>query len=206
MENQPQSIEKIIELKFANLAPGVWKALADLKRTGWVKRGVENPESVQEHTISLLKLASSFEDLSDTEKDGLLEMLEVHDWPEALHGDEAIITKDPEERARLKAIKFDKEHEALKTICGPLGVSGDKILNLWLRFEKSPDEAATFARQLDKYQAIEKAFEYEKSQGLLLFKKFYDGDIERITHPILVERLDDMMVEWKTLSINSSNK
>ncbi len=171
-----------------------------LERTGWVKRNVENPESVQEHTISLLNLASSFYDLSEVEKDGLLDMLEIHDWPEALHGDEAIITKDPEERVRLKAIKFEKEHEALRKICEPLGDDGLKILNLWLRFEKSPDDAASFARQLDKYQAIEKAFEYEVSQGQSLFKRFYDGDIQRISHPILLKRLDEMMETWKVSS------
>lgn len=188
------------ELKFAHLSPETWNALGDLKRTGWVNRGVKNPESVAEHTISLLNLASSFENLSDAEKDGLLEMLEVHDWPEALHGDEVILTKNSEEKARLKAIKFQNEKQALKTICSAIGDDGDKIFNLWLRFEQSSDVAAVFARQLDKYQAIEKSFEYEKAQRTPLFKEFFDYYFNTFTNLILLERLNSMMSEWKGLS------
>ncbi len=186
MENI-QTGEKTPNLTYAHLAPEVWAALGKIPRTGWVNRHVKNPESVQEHTIALRELASSFKDLTEDEKDGLLNMLEIHDWPEVIHGDQAIVTNDEEEKRLLKATKYEKEKEALTTICARLGEDGKKIMDLWLRFENSNDPAASFARQLDKYQAIKKALEYEHAQGIALFKEFLDYDRKRITHPILVK-------------------
>ena len=45
-------------LKLEEVAPEVYKSLHELKRTGWVERNVENPESVKEHTESLIRLAN----------------------------------------------------------------------------------------------------------------------------------------------------
>lgn len=180
---------KIPDLQFAHIAPEVWEALRKLPRTGWVKRGVENPESVQAHTIALREIAHSLKSLSETEKKELVDMLEVHDWPEAIHGDQVIVTHDEEERKSLKADKFEQEHQILISICKGLGADGATILNLWLRFETSDDELATLGRQIDKYQAIEKALEYEKSQGIPLFKEFLEYARKDINHPLLLEKI-----------------
>jgi len=85
-------------LKLESVAPEVYVALHSLKRTGWVNRGVKNPESVKEHTEALIRIAREVEGLlTMEEKDGLFEMLEVHDWPEAIHGDEVILELNPNE-------------------------------------------------------------------------------------------------------------
>jgi len=197
METIPSKIEQNLKLKFALLAPAVWEALSNLKRTGWVERGVKNPESVQEHTIALRKIAASFTDLLEKEKEELLDMLEVHDWPEAIAGDQVILSSDEKELASLKASKFEQERQALISICENLGEKGKEIINLWLRFETASDETASFARQLDKYQAIEKALEYEKAQGIPLFKEFFDYSKKNITHPILLKRLQKLQADWE---------
>jgi len=199
METPNKSQEKIHQLKFAELAPEVWEVLGTIERSGWVKRGVKNPETVRDHTESLLQLACTLEGLSEDEKDGLLEMLEIHDWPEAIHGDEIARAEDPEERKKQKALKFENEHKALEIICSGLGETGPIILDLWMRFEKLEDSAAQFARQLDKFQAVQKALEYEKTQGLPIFKEFYDGDVGKITHPVLVRGMGKLMEEWLEL-------
>jgi 5'-deoxynucleotidase YfbR-like HD superfamily hydrolase len=192
MENTYEINEKVPELRFAHLAPDVWDALHDLKRTGWVNRGVMNPESVQEHVVDLRNIASHIEGLTEEEKDGLLDMLKVHDWPEAIRGDEVILTLNEDEFKALKGNKFESEKVALRSICEKLGEDGKIIMNLWLRFETSQDSAASFARQLDKYQAIEKALEYEKIQDIPMFKEFLDHAKARnsITHPILLKKLE----------------
>jgi putative hydrolase of HD superfamily len=199
MEKMSLKNEFIPELKFAELAPDVWAALQALKRTGWVRRGVNNPESVQEHIIALRNMAASLPDLSDEEKDGLLDMLEIHDWPEAIHGDEVISSPDKEELALLTAAKFEKEKNALASICGKIGIRGREIMSLWLRFETSSDKAADLARQLDKYQAIEKALEYEKTQGIHLFQEFLETSRDKINHPILLERLSALENEARNI-------
>ena len=187
---------KELALKYAHLVPHIWEALANLQRTGWVMRKVQNPESVQEHTIALKKLASelasSLTDFTEEEKEDLFDMLEVHDWSEAIIGDEVIYTYDVEEKKKLKEAKFQREKETMAEISGQLGEVGKKIFDLWMRFETSDDQVAQFARELDKYQAIEKAMEYQKAQGIPLFQEFYDYSSPSITHPVIMERMEKL--------------
>ena len=195
--NQSKTPSQVSLLKLESFAPKIYQSLQDLKRTGWVQRGVENPESVKEHTEALIALAQELIPLlSPDETQGLLEMLEVHDWPEALYGDEVILELKPDERKALKEIKFENEKKALTSICQDLS-NGNEIVSLWLRFENSDDPAAVFGRQLDKYQAVEKALEYEQAQGIALFDEFLSYSINFITHPILLQRIDVLKEKWK---------
>lgn len=189
MENAPSYKA---ELSVAHLVPEAWSALSRLKRTGWVKRGVENPETVAEHIVSLKQLAKELSVFRGKDQDDLLLMLETHDWPEALHGDEVIVTHDKVDREAREKIKFENEQRAMNTICEPLGEKGAEILALWLRFETSDDEVAQFARELDKYQAVEKAFYYETTQGVAVFAEFLEYSREFIHHPALLARLEGL--------------
>lgn len=177
------------ELLVTHLAPKVWSELSQLKRTGWVQRGIENPETVAEHIVSLKQLARELAVFGGKEQDDLLLMLETHDWPEALHGDEVIVTHDKVDREAREKIKFENEQRAMKTICELLGEKGVEIFALWLRFETSSDEVAVFARELDKYQAVEKAFYYETTQHVAVFSEFLEYSREFIHHPLLLARL-----------------
>jgi len=69
-------------------------------------------------------------------------------------------------------------------------------VHVWLRFETSSDPAANFGRQLDKYQAIEKALEYEEVQGMPLFQDFLTYCINFIHHPVLLERIEKLKLRW----------
>lgn len=179
-------------LKREGEAPEVYKALEKLKRTGWVESGVKDPESVKEHTESLIQLAIELAPkLSEEEKESLVDMLEVHDWPEAIHGDEIILELEPEKRNPKKEAKFENEKRALQQICADLP-NGQEIIDLWLRFETSNDPAASFGRELDKYQAVEKALEYELEQGIKLFDEFLTYSINFIHHPVLLERIEKL--------------
>ncbi len=185
-------------LKLEAVAPEVYLALQELKRTGWVMRGVENPESVKEHTEALLALAEELSGLlTEEEKEGLMDMLEVHDWPEAIHGDEVILELRPDERKTLKDIKFENEKRAMEMLTKDLP-NGAKLMALWLRHENSGDPAAVFGRQLDKYQALEKSLDYEQQQGIALFEEFLLYSINFIHHPVLLERIEQLKLRWKT--------
>jgi len=72
---------------------------------------------------------------------------------------------------------------------------------LWLRQENSDDPAANFCRQLDKYQAVEKALEYEQAQGIPLFDEFLTYSINFINHPVLLERIEKLKEKWVTLRV-----
>lgn len=191
-----ESQNKKSVLKLEKVAPEIYQSLQDLKRRGWVDRGVENPESVKEHTEALVTLANELTSLlSEDEIDGLIDMLEVHDWPEAIHGDEVILELNPDSRKALKEVKFENERKALEKICKDIP-GGDEIMALWLRFENSNDPAAEFGRQLDKYQAVEKALEYEQTQGISLFDEFLRYSIHFINHPVLLARIEQLKLKW----------
>lgn len=192
-------IEKIPALRFAPLAPLVWSELEKLQRSGWLKREIKNPESVAEHIISLREIGYTYSNLSTQDRNDLIDMLEVHDWPEAIHGDEIIVTQDVEDKKRRKAIKFEKEHKALIEICNNIAGYGDSILNLWLRFETSDDHVAALGRQIDKYQAIEKALEYERTQGVLAFQDFLEYSRNDIHDPALLKRIQNLEAEFEIL-------
>jgi len=195
MESSETQNKKTV-LKLEKVAPEVYQLLQDLKRTGWVDKGVENPESVKEHTEALVMLAEELAPfLTEKEIDGLIEMLEVHDWPEAIHGDEVILELNPDDRKDLKEVKFENERKALAKICEDLP-DGEVIMALWLRFENSDDPAAVFGRQLDKYQAVEKALEYEQTQGIVLFDEFLRYSINFIHHPVLLQRIEQLKLKW----------
>lgn len=193
-----ESLDKKTLLKLETIAPRVYELLQGIERTGWVNRGVENPETVKEHTEALLQLAMELSvHLSPEETDGLLDMLEVHDWPEAIHGDEVILELNPDDRKALKDIKFKNEERALEELCKDLP-NGQEIIDLWHRFELSDDPAAVFARQLDKYQAVEKSLEYEQAQGLLIFEGFLAYAKNFVHHPILLQRIEELKLKWES--------
>jgi len=195
MDSSENQAEKTV-LKLEKIAPEVYESLHELKRTGWVEKGVENPESVKEHTESLVALAQELSELlTEEENNGLVEMLEVHDWPEAIHGDEVILELNPDDRKALKEAKFENEKKALKTICLDLP-KGDEIMDLWLRFETSNDPASVFGRELDKYQAVEKALEFEEEQGIELFDEFLTYSMNFIHHPVLLDRIEALKLRW----------
>jgi 5'-deoxynucleotidase YfbR-like HD superfamily hydrolase len=123
-------------------------------------------------------------------------MLEIHDWAEFVIGDQVTFRQNKIERQALRVVKHEKENQAMKTICEELGEMGEKIMNLWLRFVNSQDDVASLARQIDKYQAIEKALEYEEAQEIPLFKEFLYGDIENITHPLILAKIENLKDRW----------
>jgi putative hydrolase of HD superfamily len=181
------------QLTYAPLAPRVWQKLAEIERTGWVMRGIQNSETVQDHTIALIELAQAPE-FSAARADGLCEILEVHDWPEAIVGDEVILVWDDDaEKERRKAEKHQREQVAMQSICTELGEVGPTIYALWERYEAGADPTAKFAKELDKYQAIEQALTYEFAQLVPgLFKEFRDYLLPVFTHPSIIARLSEL--------------
>ena len=191
MESSPKNK---FELKYTNVAPDVIERLQALKRTGWVRRDVRNPESVQEHSVACRNLViseiNSLTEFTVKEKEELLDMLEIHDWAESDPGvGDLVILKTNVDRETLKKEKTRLELEAITKICEKLGDKGKIILELWKRFEDGQDSLSSFAHQVDKLQAMEKAFEYEKEGQTVSAQDFIEHDEERIVHMVLVKRL-----------------
>jgi len=194
--------EKAYPLRFDGLAPEVVDKLKVLPRTGWVQWGIDEPETVYEHIRAVRLLAFEYKDalgLPDDELRDLLDILEVHDWPEALVGD-GVILGDETNVDKIRAYKQSRELEAMQTICESLE-EGAYILSLYERYMRSTDRVAQLAKQIEKLQAVLLAAEYEKQyekEGLtqefvhytrdLIHDSFLQEEMEKIAHhfPIAV--------------------
>ncbi|CAI5460768.1 unnamed protein product [Closterium sp. Yama58-4] len=89
--------------------------LKTLKRTGWVKRGVQGPESIGDHMHRMSLMAFVLSGVQGIDRERCIKMAIVHDVAEATAGD---ITPScgvgKEEKHRM-------ERDALEKMCGALG-------------------------------------------------------------------------------------
>ena len=133
------------------------RTLKTTKRTGWIMRGVQNPESIADHMyrMSLMAMVSSFSTTLNTDK--CIKLALIHDLAEAKVGD---IT--PHCGVSDKE-KYDLELETMEYISEMLGplLGGDEILSLWKEYEAGSTEEAKLLKDLDKIEMILQAQEYE---------------------------------------------
>eukprot|EP00584_Thalassiosira_punctigera_P004068 CAMPEP_0172526662 /NCGR_PEP_ID=MMETSP1067-20121228/1524_1 /TAXON_ID=265564 ORGANISM="Thalassiosira punctigera, Strain Tpunct2005C2" /NCGR_SAMPLE_ID=MMETSP1067 /ASSEMBLY_ACC=CAM_ASM_000444 /LENGTH=217 /DNA_ID=CAMNT_0013310217 /DNA_START=192 /DNA_END=845 /DNA_ORIENTATION=- len=134
------------------------RALKTTKRTGWVMRGVHNPESIADHMyrMSLMSMIASFSDGAlDTNR--CIKLALIHDLAEARVGDitpHCGVSDDEKHRLELETM------EQISSMLGPK-MGGDEILSLWKEYEDGQTEEARLLKDLDKIEMILQAQEYE---------------------------------------------
>lgn len=141
--------------------------LASLPRTGWLLRGVADPESIAEHAFGVGVVAAALVDdlrergvAIDGEK--VLRMVLVHDAAEAFTGDIPM----PAKTAELKRALHRAEDDLLA------GALGDKELALWREYEAATSIEARVVKAADKVQMMIKALTYAK-QGRGDLEEFF---------------------------------
>ncbi len=125
-------------------------ALKQLPRTGWVRSGVDNPESVAAHSwgMSILAMHLCPEEL---DKMRVIEMCLVHDLPEIEVGD---LTPHDD-----LTNKFEDETSAMEKLA-------PQWLELFLEYEQQDTPESRFVKYLDKLDMAVMARFYEEQQGL----------------------------------------
>ncbi|MBL8860834.1 MAG: HD domain-containing protein [Planctomycetes bacterium] len=121
--------------------------LSDLPRTGWIQRGVRDPETVGAHVLStcflVLALGPRVAPRLDVERAIALAL--VHDAPEALLGDL------PRTAARLlpAGAKAAAEDRAARELLEPLS---EGALRLWDEIRAGGTREARFVKLVDRLQ------------------------------------------------------
>lgn len=134
------------------------RTLKTTKRTGWVMRGVHNPESIADHMyrMSLMSMIASFSNGAlDTNR--CIKLALIHDLAEAKVGDitpHCGVSDDDKYTLELTTM------EQVKEMLGPM-MGGDEILELWKEYEEGSTEEAKLLKDLDKIEMILQAQEYE---------------------------------------------
>ena len=127
-----------------------WLGLKDILRTGWVRAGVDSPESVAAHSwgMSVLAMHLCPENL---DRMRVIEMCLVHDLPEVEVGD---LTPHDDTSTKSK-----DEHRAMTRLA-------PQWLGLFEEYEAQETEEAKFVKYLDKLDMALMARIYEDKQGL----------------------------------------
>lgn len=127
------------------------RTLKTTKRTGWVMRGVHNPESVADHMyrMSLMSMIASFSNGAlDTNK--CIKLALIHDLAEAKVGDitpHCGVSDDDKYKLELGTM------EQIQQLLGS-SMGGDEIIALWKEYEEGTTEEAKLLKDLDKIEMI----------------------------------------------------
>lgn len=178
--------------------------LKRLKRQGWIDRGVDQPESVADHSwrlaLMVMLIASRNAEL-DAERAVCLAL--VHDLPEAMTGDitpfddrlgvqavdrDALFHQTPEYSQRADRAKTDAERQAIHAITAELpGDLSAMLVDAWEEYEAFDTPEARLVHQLDKLETWLQALEYREIQPELIIESFRKGTERDVTDPELVD-------------------
>lgn len=136
-------------------------SLKTTKRAGWVKRGIQDPESIGDHMYRMGLMALISSDIPGVNRDKCIKMAIVHDIAEAIVGDITPSDGIP------KLEKSRREQEALDHMCKLLGGGprAKEIHDLWMEYEQNSSAEAKIVKDFDKVEMILQALEYENEQG-----------------------------------------
>ena len=146
--------------------------LKSLKRAGWVRMNIPNPESVAEHSFFTAIFAYLLADELDVNRDKLVQMALIHDLAEVIVGD---ITPDD---GVSGAEKHTAEQSAMETLTASIG-NNSPIMNVWAEAEDQTSPEAKILHQLDKLEMAFQALQYEKQfkMDLSHFWKTAEGEV-----------------------------
>ena len=153
-------------------------ALKALPRAGWVRAGVENPESVAAHAwgVAWLVLVLCPENL---DRGRALAIAVAHDLAEVRCGD---ITPHDGVSAQEKQAA---EQEAMEGLAAGLP-NGAEILEIWREYEDASPPEGRFVKACDKLDMALQAQRYSAEQGLDL-DEFVESALARLEEGVLRE-------------------
>ncbi|KAG8232928.1 hypothetical protein J437_LFUL011037 [Ladona fulva] len=155
--------------------------LKHTKRTGWVLRGVDDPETISGHMYRMAIMTFLLNDEDGLDKNRCLQLSLVHDMAESIVGDFT-------PKCGISALeKHEKEMKAMKDLADLAGTSGETFLELFKEFEEQNTPEAKFVKDLDRFDMILQAFEYEKKENKPhRLQEFFDSVNGKLSHPLVV--------------------
>jgi putative hydrolase of HD superfamily len=130
--------------------------LKRVKRTGWVIRGVKDPESVAEHSYRTAVTAMVVCDIEGLDSGKAVKMALLHDLQESIVGDMTRESPNFSDKRKL-------EEEAMVEILGglPNKLAGE-YMDLWREYLEGITPEARVVKNADKLEMLLQAKEYEE--------------------------------------------
>ena len=181
--------------------------LKRLRRTGWLDRGVTDPESGADHSWGVAVLGWLLaRDHPELDRERVLLLGLVHDLPEAVAGDPTPFDHVRDEAGAIasnhfstapgytdtaRAAKQQAEAAALDDILGSLpGSLAADIRAAWQEYEDGHTPEARFVRQIDKLETLLQAEDYLDRQPDLIIDSFRLGTRRDLSEPGLTALLE----------------
>ncbi len=170
------------------------RELKELKRTGWVQRNIENPESVADHSFMLAILAYVYSEKLGLDSEKAVKMALVHDICEVYSGDIADRVRD-EDQVVPDLQKRELERQGLKKLVSLLPEDlAKEIYELWEEFEYRKSEEAKLVKDLDKLEMCLQALEYSKKYKNL--EEFFEDGKLHIKTPEIRKVFERVYAEF----------
>lgn len=134
--------------------------LKHLPRTGWQLRHIPEPETVASHMYRMAMCVFCLNSEINTFK--VMKMALVHDLSESIVGDITPHCGVSQEE------KYTKEYEAIVHISSllPESWSKEEVKSLWEEYENGLTAEALIVKDLDKFDMILQALEYEEQHHI----------------------------------------
>lgn len=186
--------------------------LKAVRRQGWLDRGVDDPESVADHSWSVALIAWMLAaGRPGLDRDRVLLLGLVHDLPEAVVGDATPFdhlrddagniapehfTDSPEYVAGARDAKQQRESagidEMVSTLPDDLAAS---IRSAWREYDQGRTAEARFVKQIDKFETVFQALVYRNDQPDLTIESFIRGADRDIADPMVRMLFDALLDE-----------
>lgn len=133
--------------------------LKDERRTGWVLRHIDEPESVAAHTWGTATLCLLYADRVGLDHQEVVSMALIHDLAEARTGDVATRAEQGQQEVTA-AEKEAAERKAITDLLTPFEDS--ELLSLWEEYEARDSRTAQFVKDMDLIDNCLQALKYER--------------------------------------------
>ena len=161
--------------------------LKSTKRTGWLNNSIKEAESIADHMHRMSIISMSISD-DKIDKNKLIKMAMVHDLAEAVVGD---IT--PHDGVSMEE-KFKMEYDGIKLFKSQLLVEtafANEIEALWKEYEEGTSPEALLCKDIDKFEMIMQAYEYECA-GYGPLQSFFDSTRGKFSHPEIKRMVSEL--------------
>ena len=126
-----------------------------MPRAGWVRCGIDNPESVADHTFRTAVIAMVLGDSLQLDVEKVLRMVLLHDLAEVVTGDiTPYDAESPDEKRRKEGIAL---YGLLQQI-----PNRDRYMDLWQEYDQQLSAEAKLVRNVDKLEMAIQAAEYKR--------------------------------------------
>ena len=162
--------------------------LKKLPRSGWkIKAGLNNSESVAEHSYMMSVMAMVLSDLKSLNSEKVIKMSILHDWAESKIGDFMPDEIGYDKKSELENYAMVEILESL-----PQTIQSD-YQNIWDEFLVRDTPESRLVHELDKLEMALQAKIYEKDVDPERVKPFIISAVEQIIDPDLKKILVDIL-------------